>query len=76
MRSHSASSASAATGLMRLAIPVAGISEIAFLPVQVGVNPRAIAVVDVLRDAVRGRPVSTRVVPQRDEQRRDRRRRR
>jgi len=39
-------------------------------------HPRAILIVDVLRNAMRRVPVAARVVPQRAEQRRDRRRRR
>src|SRR5262249_50412516 len=53
----------------RTPIPVAGVPEIAFLAVQIRVNPGAGGILDLLRDFVRSRPVALCVVPERPEQR-------
>lgn len=50
------------------AVPVCGVARIPFLPVKIGVDPRGLGVVDVLRDVVRLVPVAFRVVPEREEQ--------
>src|SRR5438309_11944282 len=55
-------------------VPVAGVSEVAFLAVKVRVDPRAARIVDVLCDGVRAVPVAARVVPERTEENRHRRR--
>src|SRR5215471_17457204 len=56
-------------GLAGAAIPIRGVPRIAFLPVQVRVNPRGFGVVDILRNFVRRVPVALRIVPQRKERR-------
>ena len=60
--------------LTRAVVPVSGVSVIAFLPVQIGVDPRASPVLDAVGHLVRFIPVASRVVPQRLKRRRDRRR--
>ena len=52
------------------AIPVAGVADVAFLAVQVGVDPGALGGLDVLGDAMGAVPVAGGVVPQRTDQRR------
>ena len=63
--------ASAALGPAGPVIPVAGVSEIPFLAVQVGMNPRAGRVLDFLGGFVRRGPVAARVVPQREQRARE-----
>ena len=58
--------------LTRAVIPICGVSEIAFFPVQVGVDPRAGPVLDAVCHLVCFIPVALRVVPQRLKRRRDR----
>src|SRR5262245_39113043 len=58
-------------GATGAAIPVRRVPEVAFLAVEIGVNPGAGFSVDVLRDAMRRVPVATRVVPERDKEGRE-----
>ena len=58
-------------GLPRAPIPVAGVPEIPFLSMKVGVNPRPGFVLDFLRNRMRSAPVSLRVFPHRPECRRE-----
>ena len=51
-------------------LPVAGIRQIAFFTMQVGVDPSAVGRFDLLRDLMRAFPVSAPVVPQRLKERR------
>ena len=63
--------AGAAFRLLRAPVPIAGVSKIPFLPVQIRMNPGACRIVDVLCDFVRGVPVTFRIVPKRAEWRRE-----
>ena len=57
-------------GLAGASIPIAGIPEIAFLSMKVGVNPRARLVLDLLRNRMGGAPIAFRVFPHRPKSRR------
>ena len=46
-------------------IPIAGVAEVAFFAMQVGVNPRAVAPAIFLGARVRAVPIAARVVPER-----------
>src|SRR6187455_842220 len=48
-----------------LAVPVAGVAQVAFLAVQVGVDASAVRPADVIRELVRSVPVAAAVQPQR-----------
>src|ERR671939_273835 len=56
--------------LARAAVPVARITEIAFLAMQICMNPCAGRIVDVLRNLVGRVPVTLGVVPQRTKRKR------
>jgi len=57
----------------RAAIPVSRVRQVTFLAVEVGVNPRAGLVVDILSHLMRRVPITLRIVPERTQRRRERR---
>ena len=55
----------AADCLAGAVVPVGSVARVPFFPVQVGMNPRACRIIDVLGDSMGRVPVSTGVVPER-----------
>jgi hypothetical protein len=53
------------------AIPVGGVGGVAFLAVEIGMDPCAVPAGDVLGDLVSGVPVATAVVPESEERGRE-----
>ena len=64
MLSHSSPSGSRQTGFARPAVPIRCVALVAFLTMQVGMNPRTFDAFVPLRGFVRSRPIALRIPPE------------